>query len=114
MPYYLVQATYTPEAWAAQQRNPRDRQGPAQQALAAVYGRLESFFYSFGEYDIVLIVEVPDNVSAAAISIAVKGTGAFTAFKTTPLLTVDEGLKAIRKAGESGTLYQPPTAAATV
>ena len=114
MPYYLVQAAYTPEAWAAQLIDPRDRQGPVQRALDAVVGHLRDFYYAFGDYDIVLIVEVPDNVSAAAISIAVQGTGALTAFKTTPLLTLDEGLKAIRKAGESGTLYQPPTAAATV
>ncbi len=70
-------------------------------------GRLESAYYAFGDYDVVAIVEVPDNVSAAAFSLALNAGGALKAAKTTPLMTVEEGMEAMRKAG--GTGYRPPS-----
>jgi uncharacterized protein with GYD domain len=69
-------------------------------------GHLESVYYAFGEDDVVVIAEMPDNVSAAAIALAVGASGAFKTFKTTPLMTVEEGIEAMRKA--SGTGYRPP------
>lgn len=109
MPYYLVQAAYTAESWAAQikaQPDPRDRIG----ALArAAGGRLESLYYCFGEYDIVGIGEFPGNDAAAAFAIAAAAGGAGRAIKTTPLLTIEEGLSAMRKASEAGAGYRPPT-----
>jgi uncharacterized protein with GYD domain len=63
---------------------------------------------AFGEYDAVVLIEGGDNVSAAACSIAVSASGAFKALKTTPLLTVEESLAAMTKAGTLG--YKPPNA----
>jgi uncharacterized protein with GYD domain len=63
-------------------------------------------YYAFGEYDVVLIGEIPDHVSAAALAMAVAAGGAAKALKTTPLLTIEEGIEAMRKA--SGTGYRPP------
>jgi uncharacterized protein with GYD domain len=61
---------------------------------------------SFGEYDIILVVDMPDNVSAAAISIAAAAGGAVKAIKTTPLMTMEEGIEAMRKGAAAG--YRAP------
>src|SRR5712692_388041 len=71
MPYYLVQGAYTPEAWAAQLKTPQNRAELIKPLLQQVGARLESFYYAFGESDVVVTLEVPDNVSAAALSLAV-------------------------------------------
>ena len=70
-------------------------------------GKIEEAYYAFGEYDAVIIAEFPNNVSAAALSLALNAGGA-AAIKTTPLMTIDEGLEAIKLAG--GASYQPPSA----
>jgi uncharacterized protein with GYD domain len=62
-------------------------------------GRIEAAYLSFGEYDVVLIVELPDNVSAAAFSMGGASKGHLKAIKTTPLLSIDEGLQAMAKGG---------------
>ena len=69
-------------------------------------GRVVSFYNSFGDYDAVVIVELPDNEAAAAVAIAASAGGALRAIKTTPLMTAQEGLKAMRKAKKAA--YQPP------
>jgi hypothetical protein len=51
-------------------------------------------------------MEMPDNVSAAAFSLAGSAGGGIKAVKTTPLLTIDEGIEAMRKAAGAG--YRPP------
>lgn len=56
--------------------------------------RLECTYYAFGKYDLVQIIECPDNVSAASIAIAASAGGALKAAKTTPLMTVEEGINA--------------------
>jgi uncharacterized protein with GYD domain len=61
---------------------------------------------SFGEDDVVAICELPDNVSAAAFSLAVSAGGALKTSKTTPLMTFEEGIEAMKKAPKAG--YRPP------
>ena len=63
-------------------------------------------YYAFGEDDVVLIAEFPDNVSAATVALTVAGGGAAKAFKTTVLLSVEEVLEAMGRAGR--TAYRPP------
>jgi len=63
-------------------------------------------YYAFGEYDVVLIMEIPDNVTATAFSLAVAASGSLKSFKTTPLMTAEEAMDAMKKAGEAG--YHPP------
>jgi uncharacterized protein with GYD domain len=60
---------------------------------------------SFGDYDTVVIMEMPDNVSAAAFAAAIAAGGSCKSVKTTPLLSPEEGVAAMKKAGSSG--YQP-------
>jgi uncharacterized protein with GYD domain len=70
-------------------------------------GKFEHAWLAFGKYDIVGVVELPENIDAAAFSMAVAAGGAVKAFKTTPLLSVEEGLEAMRKAQEAG--YRRPS-----
>jgi len=106
MAYYLLQVAYAPEAWAALVKNPQNRIEAVRPAVEKLGGKIQGAWFAFGEYDIVTIFEMPDNASAAAISIAFTAGGAVKAIKTTPLMTVEEGIEAMRKAG--GTGYRPP------
>ena len=106
MPSYLLQAAYTPEGWAAQVKNPQNRIEAIRPAIEGLGGKIVAAYYSFGEYDLAVITEMPDNTAAAAFSIAAAAGGAVKALKTTPLMTVDEGLEAVRKASQSS--YRPP------
>jgi uncharacterized protein with GYD domain len=106
MPYYMVQTAYTPEAWATMIKNPQDRISIVRPAIESVGGKIDVGYLSFGEYDLVAIVEFPDNTAAAAFSVATTSKGAVKAFKTTPLLTIEEAQDAMRKA--SSVTYEPP------
>ena len=107
MAKYLFQATYTSEAWAVQVQNPQNRtETVVRPALERLGGRIECVYYAFGEYDLVAIVEMPDNISMAAMALAVSAGGAMKASKTTPLMTIEDGIEAMRKA--SGTGYRAP------
>ena len=106
MPVYMFQESYTSEAWAVQIRNPQDRMEVARQIIEGQGCKLLSAYYAFGEDDVVLIAELPDNVSAAAIALTVAGGGAAKAFKTTVLMSVEEVLEAMRRASGAG--YRPP------
>jgi uncharacterized protein with GYD domain len=106
MARYLFQASYTSEAWAVQVSNPQNRIDVVRSVIERLGGRLESGYLSFGDYDVVIIAERPDAISAAAFSLATSAGGALKAIKTTPLLTVEEGLEAMKKAAGAG--YHPP------
>jgi uncharacterized protein with GYD domain len=105
MPSYLVQAAYTAEAMAALVKNPQNRLDVVRKMAESHGGKLIGGWLSFGDYDIVMIAEMPDNVSAAAIAMAAAAGGSVRAIKTTPLLTADEGQAALKKAAASG--YTP-------
>jgi uncharacterized protein with GYD domain len=105
MPSYLVQASYTSEAMAALIKSPQNRMDIVRKAAENLGGKLVAGYMSFGDYDIVMIAEMPDHVSAAAIALAAAAGGSLKAIKTTPLLTAEEGLAAVKKAGASG--YTP-------
>lgn len=100
MPLYLSRFSYTPETWARLMSNPEDRRTAAETYIEAVGGKLHGFWYAFGEHDGYNLWEAPDNVSMAAVALAIGGGGALRSFETTVLLTVDETLTALRKAGD--------------
>ena len=106
MPHYLVQAAYTPEAWATLVKNPQDRIKAIAPAIERLGGKVQDGYLAFGEYDIVVICEFPDNVTAAAFSAAASAGGSVKAFKTTPLMNMADAVKAMKKAGASN--YEPP------
>jgi len=105
MASYLLQVGYTPEAWAAMINAPQDRSAAINAPVEKLGGRVERFWLSFGDYDVVGIIEMPDSVSAAAFSMAVAAGGACRSVRTTPLLSSSEGLEAMKKAATCG--YKP-------
>jgi uncharacterized protein with GYD domain len=108
MPLYLTRFSYSSETWARLISNPEDRRKAAQDYIESVGGKLHGFWYAFGEHDGYNLWEAPDNVSMAAVAMAIGAGGALSSFETTVLLTVDETLDALRKAEQVG--YRPPGA----
>ncbi|MDP2639896.1 MAG: GYD domain-containing protein [Betaproteobacteria bacterium] len=106
MAYYMVQAAYTAEAIAAMVKKPEDRAAAIVPVVEKLGGKLEGLWFCFGEYDIVGISQMPDNVSAAAFAFAVSQSGKLRSVKTTPLMTSAEAMKAMKKAGGVG--YRAP------
>ncbi len=109
MPHFLAQLAYTPEAWATQLRSPQNRIEQVRPALEKVGGRFEGVWYAFGEYDLVFVMEAPDNAAAAAFALAVAAGGSVKSYKTTPLMSIEEGLGAMRQGAEVAQVYRPPT-----
>ena len=106
MPFYLVQASYSPQATAAMIKNPQDRAAAVRPVIERMGGKLHGLWFAFGEYDAVVIAEMPDNASAAAVAMAVGSSGGISAYRTTPLLTTAEAMEAMKRAGGAG--YQAP------
>jgi uncharacterized protein with GYD domain len=100
MPLYLTQFSYTPETWAKLIDNPEDRRTAAQEYVESVGGKLHGFWYAFGTHDGYTLWEAPDNVSMAAVALAIAGGGALSSLETTVLLTVDETIDALTKAAQ--------------
>jgi len=108
MPLYMYQGAYTPQSWAALVKNPQNRlEGVARPACEAVGGKYIGGWLCFGEYDFVLIAEVPSNEAMAAIAIAVGAGGAIKASKTTVLMSADQGVAAMKKAADVAKGYRP-------
>jgi uncharacterized protein with GYD domain len=76
----------------------RERGEAARTYIESVGGKLHGFWYAFGSYDGYSLWEAPDNISMAAVALAITGGGALSSFETTVLLTVEETLEALRKA----------------
>ncbi|WP_159619266.1 GYD domain-containing protein [Arthrobacter zhaoguopingii] len=108
MPLYLSKFSYTPDAWARLIGNPEDRREAARTYIESVGGSLHGFWYAFGSSDGYTLWEAPDNVSMAAVAMALSGGGALSLLDTTVLMTVDETLTALRRAGD--VRYRPPGA----
>ncbi len=105
MPSYLLQASYTAEALAALVKNPQNRTEVIRKAVKSLGGKLIGSWLSFGDQDVVLIVDMPDNASAAAMAIAAAAGGSLRSTKTTPLFNADEGMEIAKKA--AGSNYTP-------
>jgi uncharacterized protein with GYD domain len=90
MPKYLIQASYTAEGLKGLAKDKASgRKAAVQAAMKAVKGKVESFYFTFGSDDLVMIVEAPDNVAAAAIALTASASG-MARVRTTPLMTVAE------------------------
>ena len=99
MPSYLVQAKYAPATIASFVKQPTDRSQILKAVVTKLGGSVESFWFCFGEYDVLAIITLPDNVSAVALSMGIGASGAFQDGKGTPLLSAEEGMAAMTKAG---------------
>ncbi|HET7014309.1 MAG TPA: GYD domain-containing protein [Streptosporangiaceae bacterium] len=105
MPVYMYQAAYTAESMAAQIREPHDRIEAVKPAFEALGATFVAAGHPFGEFDILVIFDAPDDTVAASIAMAVGAGGAVRSAKTTRLLTGQEWVESLRKA--QGTQYKP-------
>jgi uncharacterized protein with GYD domain len=103
---YLTKFSYTPETWSRMIANPEDRRQAAKTYIESVGGKLHGFWYAFGGHDGYTLWEAPDNVSMAAVALAIGAGGAMSAHQTTVLLTIEETLESLVKAQKIG-YHQP-------
>ena len=106
MPLYLGRFGYTTDAMKALLDQPQDRSAAAREVAESLGGKLLGFWYAFGAFDGVFLMEAPDNASAAALAMAVGAGGALSEVETTVLLDMDEAQDAMRKAAAA--TYRPP------
>lgn len=106
MALYLSRFSYTPATWGRLIASPEDRREAAQSYIESVGGKLHGFWYAFGPHDGYTLWEAPDNVSMAAVAVAIGGGGALSSLETTVLLTVEETMDALSKAKDIQ--YRPP------
>ena len=107
MPTYMAQFIYRDKTWATLAKNPQDRSAYLRELLFKNGGQLIQFYYSLGDYDGLVIFEAPDETTATAIVIAANAADYLRSVKTTKLLTVDEAIEAMHKAGKI--IFQPPS-----
>ena len=104
MPRYLIQAGYTSEgAKGLLSGGGTARRDAIESLMASVGGKLEAFYFAFGEDDAVLIVEAPSNADVAAVALSAAAAGSVS-IKTTVLLTPEE----IDEAAKKSVSYAPP------
>ena len=104
MPKYLISANYTAEGMeGVRVGGAKARIDAVSTMLEAMGGRLESFHFAFGDTDVFAIAEVPDDEAAAAVAIAINGSG-MVSCRTTKLLTVEQIDEALRRTVD----YQKP------
>jgi uncharacterized protein with GYD domain len=104
MAKYMYQASYTVEGVRGLLKETASgRRKAVESAITALGGKVEAFYYCFGDNDVVLIMDLPDNVAAAGLGMTVAASGMVRG-RITPLLTVEEADKSLGvKIG-----YRPP------
>lgn len=108
MSHYLIEVGYTPQSWSAQIDKPGNAVDRITPALEACGGKLQSLYYAFGDVDILGVIDFPTPEDAAAFALALGASGALRSFRTTPLLSIDQGIDSLRRAGEVRKAYAPP------
>ena len=108
MPYYMTQVSLSAQTVQGYVASPTNRTAAIETMVQSVGGTLHQFFYALGEYDAVLITELPDNSAAAALALAAADSGAVSDMKTTALLTADEAVKGMQGASAAKASYKLP------
>ena len=104
MPKYLIEVDYSAEGTRGLLKEGGTKRREALEAsVKSVGGKVEAFYFTFGIRDALTIVDLPDGVSAVALSLTVSASGA-VAFKTTPLISVKE----MDQAAKKSVSYRPP------
>jgi uncharacterized protein with GYD domain len=108
MAKYTILFSYTSNTWARMISSPGDRTAAVRRVLDSVGGSLECVYWMLGTNDGIVIFDVPDSVSAAAVSVAVTSTGAFEHVETHELLTQEHLGAVLQQARDATHAYQPP------
>lgn len=106
MSFYLLQVSYNAAAIKAMVDHPHDRAEAARKGIESLGGKMHAFYFAFGPHDVVVIAEFPDNVSAAATSMALGASGQYAKAETTVLMTVAESMAAMKKTQSIS--FKPP------
>jgi len=105
MPKYLIEASYnTNGVKGLMKEGGAARRAAAEGLVKSMGGTVEAFYYAFGNADAYVVIDLPDDVSAAAASMAVNASGAVT-LKTTVLITAEEMDEAVQRGAD----YAPPS-----
>src|ERR1700692_1930156 len=108
MPLYMYQAAYTAESWAAQMKNPQNRvESVGRQVTEAVGGKMIGGWYCLGDYDIILIADVPNIESMAAIAVAIAAGGAIKSRPNTLFINGGARVGALKKSDSVVKGYKP-------
>ncbi len=97
MPLFMYQASYTAKSMAAQLKDPQDPAEAIGQALEDLGATIVVAGFPFGEYDVLVVYEAPDDMTAASVAMAVAAEGDVKSAKTTRLLSGQEWLESLRK-----------------
>ena len=106
MPTYMSQGSYSTQSVAAMIKTPQDRAEAIKPVFEKMGGKLLGLWFCFGEYDFVVLYEMPDNVTTGAMALSLGASGALTKFHTTELMSSADGKKSMKKA--SAVSYKPP------
>jgi uncharacterized protein with GYD domain len=96
----MIQFSYKSETVGKLIINPEDRSVAVKQLVEKLGGKMLAFYYSYGDYDGLIIAEMPDNVSGLATTMAAFAAGGTAKIKTTVLISVEEAMAAMKKASE--------------
>jgi uncharacterized protein with GYD domain len=110
MSYYLFQMTYSESAIKAMVASPTDREAAARKLIEGLGGKLHHFFFAFGKYDIVCLLENTDEKAIMAATAIIGASGAASSMMTTKLMSSKDGIAAMTMAGKFTGAYKPPNA----
>jgi uncharacterized protein with GYD domain len=110
MSFYLYQLAYSHGAIKAMVASPTDREAAARKLIEAVGGKLHHLFFAFGEWDVICLIEAPDDKSMMAGAAAVAASGTVSKTATTKLMSAADAMAAMAQAGKVIGTYKPPHA----
>lgn len=108
MAKFVLFFTYTPETWQKLTANPSDRRAAADAIVGSVGGSVETMYFMFGAWDGLVVFSAPDSASAASLSVAVIGSGAFGKVETHELIETGALGDVLAKAKAASAGYRPP------
>jgi uncharacterized protein with GYD domain len=110
MSYYLYQLTYSRDAIKAMVASPTDREAAARKLIEAIGGKLHHLFFAFGQWDVICLIEAPDDKAMMAAAAAVASAGTVSASSTVKLMTAADAMAAMTMAGKVTGSYKSPQA----
>jgi uncharacterized protein with GYD domain len=108
MAKFAIFFSYKPETWDRMMMKPAERTAAVRQLTESVGGSLESVYYMLGDRDGFVVFDVPDTAAAAAVSVAVTSTGAFSHLETRQLIAAEDLPSLLEKAASARESYRRP------
>lgn len=108
MPFYLYQLNYSQGAITSLVASPSDREAAARKLVEAARGKLHHLFFAFGQWDVICLIEAPDDKAMMAVAAAVASAGTVSGSSTVKLITAADAMAALTLAGRVTGAYKPP------